>query len=182
MERFSFLQPNLLNSTFLKELLKLNVAFYSQIIIICCFFDFAVGAKWKLTPSKQQPFLRKQPTDCVSKIRRGRLKHPTSNETQNQTETRATPVHSELGWRKKEDENKLGRAWNQSSPHFFSLASQVPVTELPVHHRDQQQAENEWDANLSWHVKLCLDQITKRSSVNGRAWAFVFQHWRLKQI
>ena len=32
-----------------------------------------------------------------------------------------------------------------------------------------QRAEDEWDANLSWHVKLWLDQITRRSAVNGRA-------------
>lgn len=42
--------------------------------------------------------------------------------------------------------------------------------------------EDEWDANLSWHVKLWLDQITRRSSVNGWAPTFAFRHWRLHRI
>lgn len=58
---------------------------------------------------------------------------------------------------------------NQSTPHFFPLASWIPATELPVHHRDRSRPESEQDANLSWHVKLWLDQITKLSTING--WA-----------
>lgn len=45
---------------------------------------------------------------------------------------------------------KRSRSENQSGPHFFSLASRIPVTELPVHHRDRRLSE----------TPICLDMLS----------------------
>lgn len=50
-------------------------------------------------------------------------------------------------------EHKPGRSGNQSVPHSFSLASQIPVTELPVHHRDRS------GPRMS-ETPICLDMLS----------------------
>lgn len=64
---------------------------------------------------------------------------------------------------------------DQSAPHSFSLASHIPSHRATCTSQWLQRGESEWYANVTWRVKLWLDQITKRSTVNGRA--IVFRCW-----
>lgn len=90
---------------------------------------------------------------------RGWLKHLTWKDTE--------PNQSELGWK---------TTWTQTRPlrkskrlSFLLISFSDSCDRATCTSQRSQRAENEWNANLSWHVKLWLDQITKCSTVNG--WA-----------
>lgn len=75
-------------------------------------------------------------------------------------------IESEWKWEKvKHVTVHLG---NQSVPFFSSQTFRFLSSTTCTLQRSQH-ASNDWDANLSWHVKLWLDQITRRSTVNGQA-------------
>lgn len=141
------------------------------LLLFVCLADLIITEKWS-TPSElhtsshifwQQCFNyvfieERHSAACTRKILREGLKHLMWKEL--------TELHIPEGLRMIKH---VRLSENQSASHFFSLASWIPVTELPVHHRDRSRPETERDANLSWHVKLWLDQITKLSTING--WA-----------
>lgn len=102
--------------------------------------------------------------DCMSK--RGRPKH-LNTKRHSQTKTRATQ-NKEIRMKNKPYDHKLD--WDEMKAASFLLISFSHSShQATCTSQRSQQGKNEWHANVSWHVKLWLDQITKCSTING--WA-----------
>lgn len=100
---------------------------------------------------------KQQPTDCAWQIKKTSL--PLT--------TRITATQAKW-WKHTSPDARRIKAPLVSSHQFLDSCDTASCTEG---------VQDEWDANLSWHVKLWLDQITRCSTIKLSA---RFSTWRLR--